>query len=366
MTRGHVAAAVRAAVEDVVDPDLGIGLHVLSTVRSVQVDLRGQVRIEVGVVSSATVDDEIFRALLCSRAQAVDGVRGVTVRLGVLNGSERETVAQVVSALRQPAVPAPVVYAVASGKGGVGKSTLAASLAVALAGQGRSVGLLDADVWGYSVPQIFGVRGAPAVVGGRMVPLRAHGVRLMSLGFFVADNDPVVWRGPMLHKALTQFVVDTHWGGLDELVLDLPPGTGDVTLSVLELLPEASLVVVTTPQTAARVVASRVGAMAQDVYMPISGVVENMSGVACRVCGATTDVFGAGGGRALADELGVTLLGQVPLDVTVREAGDRGVPVAIADPTGPAARAVRDVADRLRPARRSLVGRPLGLTPVSR
>src|SRR6185312_7882040 len=168
-------------------------------------------------------------------------------------------------------------------------------------------------VWGYSVPQLFGVRRSPIAMYETMFPVQAHGVRLMSLGFLVEEEEPIVWRGPMLHKALTQFVHDVHWGPLDGLLLDLPPGTGDVTLSVLELLPDASLLVVTTPQQAARTVASRVGAMARDVGMPVAGVVENMSGLVCGSCGEQTPLFGSGGGASLAAALDVPLLAQVPL-----------------------------------------------------
>jgi ATP-binding protein involved in chromosome partitioning len=191
-------------------------------------------------------------------------------------------------------------------------------------------------------------------------------VRLMSLGFFVAGNEPVIWRGPMLHKALTQFVSDTHWGDLDVLLLDLPPGTGDVTLSVLELLPEANLVAVTTPQLAARLVASRVGAMAREVKMPIAGVIENMSELVCASCGTGTALFGRGGGEQLAAELDCDLLGRIPLDVGLRVAGDRGVPVVRASPASPSAVALRAAAGRLRAVRRGLAGVSLGLTPVTR
>lgn len=256
------------------------------------------------------------------------------------------------------------VYAIASGKGGVGKSTVAANLAVALAMHGGHVGLIDADVWGYSVPQLFGVHRAPVAMNGRMLPVRAHGVALMSLGFFVPPDEPIVWRGPMLHKALTQFVEDTHWGELDVLLLDLPPGTGDVTLSVLELLPDAALVAVTTPQPAALSVASRIGTLARQVGMPIAGVVENMSESICEHCGTGSAVFGSGGGEQLAAALGCDVLGRIPLDVAIRVAGDTGLPVVARDPESHSARAFLDTASELRPARRPLVGRSLGLTPT--
>ena len=239
------------------------------------------------------------------------------------------------------------IYAVASGKGGVGKSTVTANLAVALAATGKRVGLLDADVWGYSMPHLFGVRRAPVVLGELMLPVPAHGVALMSIGFFVHEDQPVVWRGPMLHKALEQFVTDTYWGDLDALLVDLPPGTGDATLSLLELLPDTALLAVTTPQTAARVVATRVARMAAETGVPARrGRREHVRRPSARPAGQTA-MFGTGGGAQLADETGAPLLGQVPLDVALREAGDRGVPVVVAAPGAGSARELTRIAAAL-------------------
>jgi ATP-binding protein involved in chromosome partitioning len=246
------------------------------------------------------------------------------------------------------------VYAVASGKGGVGKSTVTANLAVALAASGKRVGVLDADVWGYSIPGLFGVCENPRVVDGRMVPLRAHGVALMSVGFLVPEGAPVMWRGPMLHKALEQFLLDVAWGELDVLLLDLPPGTGDIQLSLLELLPSAALLAVTTPQPAAQAVAARVVTMARDAGLSIAGVVENMTG----------ELFGSGGGARLAEAAGVPLLGQVPLDRAARLAGDGGIPVVLRDPDAASAVALAGMAARLPVVRPSLVRRPLPLSVV--
>ncbi len=256
------------------------------------------------------------------------------------------------------------VYAVASGKGGVGKSTITANLAAALAAQGQRVGVLDADVWGYSIPLLYGVRRSPVALKGVMMPVEAHGVALMSVGFFVDDEQPVVWRGPMLHKAIEQFLGDVHWGELDVLLVDLPPGTGDVTMSLLELVPDAQLVVVTTPQPAASSVAARVGRMALDARMPVAGVIENMSALECSHCGGRTALFGSGGGRELADRLAVPLLGEVPLDVALRESGDAGVPAVLGAPGAASAAELRRIAGALPVVRRSLVGRPLALTVV--
>jgi ATP-binding protein involved in chromosome partitioning len=362
-SRAQLAGAVRAAVAQVIDPELHRSLGDLGMVRDVRAGRRGQVTAHIALTTAGCPMADRIRADVTRAASAVDGVTEVSVQLTPMPEAQRSAIS--IPAGRRPS-PARAVYAVASGKGGVGKSSVAANLAVALAGSGHCVGLIDADVWGYSVPQLFGVNSAPVAMNGAMLPVQAHGVRLMSLGFFVAEDEPVIWRGPMLHKALTQFVTDTHWGDLDVLLVDLPPGTGDVTLSVLELLPEASLVAVTTPQAAARTVASRVGAMARQVAMPTAGVVENMTGLVCSSCGAGTALFGQGGGRQLADELGCDLVGQIPLDISLREAGDRGVPVTVAEPDCPSAVALRAAAASLRPARRGLVGVPLGLEPVAR
>ena len=359
-------AAVREAVGQVLDPELHRTLAELAMLRAVTRSRAGRVEVEVALTTAGCPMTQRLTRDVTDAASAVPGVHDVTVTFIVMSETERRALADRFLADRpsRGGSPASAVYAVASGKGGVGKSSVAANLAVALAQQGKRVGLLDADVWGYSVPQLFGVRNSPIAMYETMLPVQAHGVSLMSLGFLVEDETPIVWRGPMLHKALTQFVNDVHWGDLDVLLLDLPPGTGDVTLSVLELLPEASLVVVTTPQPAARTVASRVGVMARDSHMPIAGVVENMSGLICANCGDHTPLFGSGGGQQLADELGVPLLGQVPLDAALREAGDEGVPVVVGAPRSASAQALVAVSGALRPVRRSLVGRQLGLQPV--
>src|SRR6185295_3377821 len=214
------------------------------------------------------------------------------------------------------------VLAICSGKGGVGKSTLTANLAVALAAAGKQVGVLDADVYGHSIPYLLGIRQKPVLVDKMIVPPVKHDLKLMSIGFFLDDNGPVMWRGPMLHRALEQFLTDVHWGDLDTLVVDMPPGTGDVSISLGQLLPRAEAVVVTTPQPLAQEVAARAATMAQKTGMRVVGVIENM----------TSDVFGSGGGERLATQLGVRLLGRVPLDARVREAADAGVPLVLSDP----------------------------------
>jgi ATP-binding protein involved in chromosome partitioning len=346
---------LREIVGGVPDPEIGRTLDDLGMLDDVRVDRRGHAQVSVALTTPGCPLADALRESVVAAATSVDGVRTVDVTFTVMDERRRAAVGHRLQETRIPLSGAlgggPRVYAVASGKGGVGKSTVTANLAVAMAAEGQRVAVLDADVWGYSMPLLFGVRRAPIAFDGVMLPVPAHGVALMSIGFFVTDEQPVVWRGPMLHKALEQFCADVYWGEIDVLLVDLPPGTGDVTLSVLQLLPDASLVVVTTPQRAASSVASRVGRMARDSGMPIAGVVENMSG----------PVFGTGGGIALADELGTSSLGVLPLAPQVREAGDRGVPVVLDAPGSAAAVELRRMAASLPAPRRALLRRPLPL-----
>jgi ATP-binding protein involved in chromosome partitioning len=356
-------AGVAAAVREVRDPVLGGSLGDLDLLGDITVD-RGV--LSVGVWRPAVDDgrDLDLRLAVASVARTAAHTEEVEVRLEPMDDARRQALSQRLRAAhRRPGGlgDRTAMYAVGSGKGGVGKSTLTANLAVALADQGKRVGVLDADVWGYSMPQMFGVREAPVAVKGIMLPVRAHGVSLMSIGFFVDDDEPVVWRGPMLQKALEQFLDDVFWGDLDVLLVDLPPGTGDVTLSVVELLPDAAMVVTTTPQVAAEQVAARVGRMARDARMPVAGVVENMAGTVCAHCGETSSAFGAGGGHRLAATLDAPLLGQVPLDPRLCTAGDLGTPLVRADPCSTSAQALVDLAGRLPAVRPSVVGRSLPL-----
>jgi ATP-binding protein involved in chromosome partitioning len=365
-----VSAAVLEALGGVEDPELHLPLTEAGMVGDVDVDRSGTVRVAVRLTTPSCPLKETLVRDVTAAVEAVPGVRRVEVSLTTMSEGERMQLAATLRGGRSEGShpfgdgSTTKVYAVASGKGGVGKSTLTANLAVALAQQGQRVGVLDADVWGYSVPQLFGVRRAPVALKGVMLPVEAHGVSLMSVGFFVKDEEPVVWRGPMLHKALEQFLGDVHWGELDVLLLDLPPGTGDVTISLLELLPDAQLLAVTTPQPAARTVAARVGRMARNARMPVAGVIENMSALACSSCGETTALFGSGGGAQLAEEIAAPLLGQVPLDLPLRSSGDEGIPAMVAAPAAASSVEIRRIAAGLPVVRRSLVGRSLPLSVV--
>ena len=362
-------ARVRDALTAVHDPEIGRPLAELGMLGEIS-DRRGRVRVEVRLTTEDCPLAAEIRHAVTTVVAGLDDVREVEVAFTSIPPRER---AELAERIRREAPPLTAglgtggtpVYAVVSGKGGVGKSTVTANLAVALAAEGRRVGVLDADVWGYSMPQLFGVRRNPVVLGELMMPVPAHGVGLMSIGFFVDEEQPVVWRGPMLHKALHQFVTDTYWGALDALLIDMPPGTGDATLSLLEFLPDTTLIAVTTPQTTARLVATRVARMAAQSGVGISGVVENMSAAVCARCGEQSSIFGAGGGAQLAEEAGAPLLGHVPLDVELREAGDAGTPVVTAAPESASAQELARIARNLPTPRRSLAGRALPLSVVS-
>ncbi|TNC25840.1 P-loop NTPase [Amycolatopsis alkalitolerans] len=355
------AGEARAAAGAVLEPEAGVPLADLGLVDDVSVHPGGRVRVRVHLLTRDHPSADALAEAVRAAVSKVSGVRRASVDLAPLPERARAELGDRLRAGSPPAGRTPRIYAVASGKGGVGKSTITANLAAALAAAGQRVGVLDADVWGYSVPQLFGVRRSPIAIGGVMLPVRAHGVRLMSTGFFVSEDQPVVWRGPMLHKALEQFLADVCWGELDVLLLDLPPGTGDITLSLLELVPDAALLAVTTPQAAARAVAARVVRMARDARMPVAGVVENMSAAVCAHCGDSTPLFGEGGGDALAEQAGTEVLGRVPLDLPLREAGDEGVPVVLRSPGVPSAVELTRIAATLPVARRSLLGRSLPL-----
>ncbi|KXK63763.1 sodium:proton antiporter [Micromonospora rosaria] len=374
-----VADAVQAALATVNDPEIRRPITDLGMVRSAEVGDDGVVRVELLLTVAGCPLKDKLRSDITEAVGAVPGVTGVEIEFGVMSQEQRQ---ELQTKLRGGGAAEPVipfaqpgsrtrVYAVASGKGGVGKSSVTVNLAAALAARGLSVGVVDADIYGHSVPRMLGADGRPTRVEDMIMPPESHGVKVISIGMFTAGNAAVVWRGPMLHRALQQFLADVYWGDLDVLLLDLPPGTGDVAISLAQLLPNSEILVVTTPQAAAAEVAERAGAIALQTHQRVVGVIENMSWLELPD-GSRMEIFGAGGGQTVADSLSrtigaqVPLLGQVPLDTRVREAGDGGTPIVLAEPESPAARALGQVADRLALRRESLLGKPLGLKPAGR
>ncbi len=339
---------IRRALEAVIDPELRRSIVELDMVRAIDVGANGVIDVTVSLTTPACPIRGHFQTAVTNAVAALDGVTHVNVHFDVLGDAQKAALRQKLGRGSLPAgalAQVANVLCVGSGKGGVGKLTLTANLAAALTGEGRRVGVLDADVWGYSIPRMYGLGATrPAVSTARkIIPLEGHGVKVMSIGFFVEEDSAVVWRGPMLHKALTQFLQDVEWGALDYLLVDLPPGTGDVSMTLAQLLPQAQLLIVTTPQPTAQRVARRAAQMAHKVNLEIGGVIENMSGFATP-SGERYAIFGEGGGEELAHELEVPLLGKVPLTMPLREHADAGVPLVIEDPDDPAAQAIRQIA----------------------
>jgi ATP-binding protein involved in chromosome partitioning len=339
---------ISKALEAVIDPELRRSIVELDMVRSIGISANGVVDVTVSLTTPGCPIKGHFQTSVAQAVSALDGVTHVNVYVDVLDDTQKAALQQKLGrgslpdgALAQVAN----VLCIGSGKGGVGKSTLTANLAAALAGEGKRVGILDADVWGYSIPRMYGLGSTrpPVSPERKIVPLEAHGVKVMSIGFFVAEDAAVVWRGPMLHKALTQFLQDVDWGALDHLLIDLPPGTGDVSMTLAQLLPQAQFAIVTTPQPTAQRVARRAAEMANKVSLEICGIIENMSGFTTP-SGERFQIFGEGGGQELADELDVPLLGKVPLTMPLREHADSGVPLVIEDPDDPASQAIRHAA----------------------
>src|SRR5271166_3913581 len=367
---------VTSALAGVKDPEIGRPITELGMVKSVEIADGGVVRVGVYLtVAGCPMRDAITKSVTDAVA-ALPGVSGVRVELDVMSEEQRKALqGQLRGGRPEPVIPfaqpssLTKVYAVASGKGGVGKSSVTVNLAAALAASGHKVGVIDADVYGHSVPRMLGVTGRPTPVENMIMPPSAHDVKVISMGMFTKGNTPIVWRGPMLHRAMQQFLADVFWGDLDVLLLDLPPGTGDVAISVAQMLPNSELIVVTTPQLASSEVAERAGSLAAQLHQRVVGVIENMSYLPCPHCGERIDVFGSGGGAAVADALTrltgaqVPLLGEVPIDTRLREAGDAGLPLVVTDPDSPAALALRKIADEIGARGRGLAGRNLGLTP---
>jgi ATP-binding protein involved in chromosome partitioning len=371
-----VEQAVRAALATVDDPEIHKPITDLGMVKGVTVSPDGLAHVGVFLTVAGCPMRDTITKRVTEAVSKVAGITAVEVELDVMSDEQRSELRRGLRGdAAEPVIPFAQpgsltrVYCVASGKGGVGKSSVTVNLAAAMAAKGLSVGVVDADIYGHSIPRMLGTSDRPTKVDDMIMPPQAHGVRVISIGMFTPGNDAVVWRGPMLHRALQQFLADVFWGDLDVLLLDLPPGTGDIAISTAQLVPNAELLVVTTPQTAAAEVAERAGSIALQTRQRLAGVVENMSWMELPD-GTRMEVFGSGGGQAVADSLTrtigapVPLLGQVPLEPHLRECGDAGTPIVLAQPDSPAAQALRAVAEKLTVRSRGLAGMSLNISPV--
>src|SRR3954467_2437110 len=344
-TRDQVLEALKV----VIDPELHRSIVELGMVRNIEILDQGAVNVTVSLTTPGCPIKGHFQNGVTQAVRSVEGVTAVGVGFDVLSDQEKQGLQKTLG--RPQGLPEGALAQVAnvvcigSGKGGVGKSTLTVNLAAALHAEGKTVGVLDADVWGYSIPRMLGLGGQRPKVSPekKILPLESQGLKVISIGFFLKEDEAVVWRGPMLHKALTQFLEDVAWGELDYLLIDLPPGTGDVSMTLAQLLPQATFLIVTTPQDTAQKVARRAAQMADKVNLEICGVLENMSGFTTPD-GQRFPIFGEGGGQRLADELEVPLLAQVPLTMPLRAQADAGVPLVAVDPDDPAAQAIAHAA----------------------
>ncbi|GAA3105813.1 Mrp/NBP35 family ATP-binding protein [Streptosporangium carneum] len=370
---------VTAALATVNDPEIRRPITELDMVKSVDISPEGVVRVGIYLtVSGCPMRDTITRDVTTAVSK-VEGVSGVQVEMDVMSTEQRKTLQTKLRGNRGPEKEIPFaqagsltrVFAVASGKGGVGKSSVTVNLAAAMASSGLKVGVVDADIYGHSVPRMLGVSERPTKVEDMIMPPVAHDIKVISVGMFKPDgNTPVVWRGPMLDRALHQFLADVYWGDLDVLLMDLPPGTGDIAISVAQRMPSAEILVVTTPQQAAAEVAERAGSIAVQTHQQIAGVIENMAWLPCPHCDERIAVFGEGGGQTVADALTrtlgarVPLLGQVPIDMRLREGGDEGKPLVLTDPDAPASAELIRIATGLSKRSSSLKGMQLGISPT--
>ncbi|MDO5032013.1 Mrp/NBP35 family ATP-binding protein [Corynebacterium sp.] len=373
MSNAITEATVREALSRVEDPEIGRPITELGMVKSVAVE-GNDIAVEIYLTIAGCPMKNTIEANTRAVLEELEGVGTVSVSLDAMNDEQRrELKAKLRGGQAEPEIPfakpesTTRVFAVASGKGGVGKSSVTVNLAAALQAKGLKVGIVDADIYGHSVPSLLGSTAGPTVLDDEMLlPPISHGIKHISIGQFVEGNAPVVWRGPMLHRALQQFLADVFWGDLDVLLLDLPPGTGDVALSVAQLIPNAELLIVTTPQAAAAEVAERAGSIAQQTRQRVAGVIENM-GAMVLPDGSTMDIFGSGGGKVVAQRLStilgydVPLLAEIPLDPALRAGGDAGEPILNAAPESPATTALKSLADKLAIRKDSLVGKTLGL-----
>jgi len=379
MTALPTPEELTAALSTVQDPEIHRPITEIGMVKSATVDPDGTARVAIYLTISGCPMKDTLTGRVTTAVGRLGGVTSVVVELDVMSTEQRQALQTLLRGDNPQreipfAMPGSLtrVFAVASGKGGVGKSSVTVNMAAAMAAKGLRVGVLDADIYGFSVPRMLGVTHKPTQVEQMIMPPSAHGVKVISIGMFTKDNTPVVWRGPMLHRALEQFLADVYWGDLDYLLMDLPPGTGDIAISVSQLLPSAEILVVTTPQLAAQEVAQRAGAIALQTHQRIAGVVENMSYLPCPHCGENLDVFGAGGGEAVATSLSrllgaeVPLLGQIPIDVRLREGGDNGTPLVLSDPDANASKELLKVTDALTGKPRGLAGMSLRLSLSSR
>ena len=372
--------AITAALATVNDPEINRPVTELGMVKSVDVDDAGHARIGIYLTVSGCPMRGTITERVVAAVSAVPGVTSVEVELDVMDDEQRAALRTMLRGHEEREIPfaqpgsLTKVYAIASGKGGVGKSSVTANLAVAMARMGLTVGLVDADVYGHSIPRMLNALEPPTMVEGMIMPPQSYGVRVISMLPFKPGGvaQPVAFRGPMLHRALQQFLADVWWGDLDVLLLDLPPGTGDVAISTAQLLPTAEIVVVTTPQAAAADVAVRAGTLAEQTHQKVAGVIENMSSFPCPHCGEPLDLFGIGGGSLVAETLSgtlgteVPLLGQIPFDVRLREGGDSGSPLVLSEPEAPASQSLTAIAETLGRRPRGLAGMSLGITPARR
>ncbi|MFJ5989899.1 Mrp/NBP35 family ATP-binding protein [Lentzea sp. NPDC092896] len=369
---------VRKALSGVQDPEIRRPITEIGMVKDVEVGADGVVVVGIFLtVAGCPMRDKITKDVTAA-VTALDGVSSVRVDLDVMSDAQRTELRKTLrGGTEEPVIPFAQpgsltrVYCVASGKGGVGKSSVTVNLAVSMAARGLSVGIVDADIYGHSIPRMLGADGKPTQVEKMIMPPQAHGVKVISIGMFTPGNTPVVWRGPMLHRALQQFLADVFWGDLDVLLIDLPPGTGDIAISVAQLVPNAEILVVTTPQQAAAEVAERAGSIALQTRQRLAGVIENMSWLEMPD-GSRMEIFGTGGGAAVAESLtkaigsDVPLLGQVPLDPRLRENGDSGTPIVQAVPDSAAAQVLTGIATKLSVRSRGLAGRLLNVSPAAR
>jgi ATP-binding protein involved in chromosome partitioning len=375
-TAGITEDSVRAALARVEDPEIHKPITELGMVKSVTIGADSSVSVAVWLTVAGCPMRDTITSRVRTAVSEVPGVRDVHVELDVMSDDQRAELRRSLRGdAKEPTIPfadpksLTRVYCVASGKGGVGKSSVTVNLATSMAARGLSVGILDADIYGHSIPRMLGANNRPTKVDDMIMPPQSHGVKVISIGMFTQGNSPVTWRGPMLHRALQQFLSDVFWGDLDVLLLDLPPGTGDVAISCAQLIPNAEILVVTTPQQAAAEVAERAGSISLQTHQRLVGVVENMSWLELPG-GERMEVFGAGGGQAVSDSLStslgapVPLLGQIPLDPRLREAGDSGVPLVLSAPETAAATALSGVAERLSTRSRGLAGMSLNISPV--